>query len=126
MSLDQMRDAAAIDGADTDPTAALHETDCSGMVAFDDVSGQELVPALMVKARRDEIDYFRKMGVYEKVDIGECWNITGKAPIAVRWVDINKGDSQNPNYRSRLVGKEFKTYADDSLYASTPPLGAFR
>ena len=36
------------------------------------------------------------------------------------------GDISKPNYRSRLVGKEYKTYADDSLYASTPPLEALR
>ena len=39
---------------------------------------------------------------------------------------MNKGDAAHPNYRSRLVGKEFKTYADDALYASTPPLEALR
>ena len=39
---------------------------------------------------------------------------------------MNKGDSVNTNYRSRLVGKEFKTYADDALYAATPPLEALR
>ena len=50
------------------------------------------------------------MGVYEKVDIQECWSITGKAPVAVRWVDISKGGNSNrPNYRSRLAAKEFNT-----------------
>ena len=39
---------------------------------------------------------------------------------------MNKGDVERPNYRSRLVGKEFKTTADDSLCASTPPLEALR
>ena len=43
------------------------------------------------------------MGVYEKVDVAESWKETGKAPIAVRWVDINKGDTKEPNYRSCLV-----------------------
>ena len=36
------------------------------------------------EARREEIEYFREIGVYEKVDLEECWKITGKAPIAVR------------------------------------------
>ena len=44
----------------------------------------------------------------------------------MRWVDVNKGDEAAPNYRSRLVGKEFKTTPDDSLYAATPPLEALR
>ena len=39
---------------------------------------------LMIKARANEIAYFREMGVYEKVNVSECWVETGKAPIAVR------------------------------------------
>ena len=66
------------------------------------------------------------MGVYEKVDIGESWEQTGKAPIAVRWVDINKGDSIKPNYRSRLVAKEFNTGPCPELYAATPPSECLR
>ena len=39
---------------------------------------------------------------------------------------MNKGDSHNPLYRSRLVGREFNVGKDDSLYAATPPLEALR
>ena len=46
--------------------------------------------------------------------------------IGVRWVDVNKGDSQDPEYRSRLVGREFNVGKDDALYAATPPLEALR
>ena len=46
--------------------------------------------------------------------------------IKTRWVDINKGDDENPNYRSRLVGKEFNTGPVDGLFAGTPPLEAVR
>ena len=105
---------------------ALHEYDHDDMKAFDDVTGQELNPQLMMKARQDEIQYFREMGVYEKVDIEECWKAIGKAPIAVRWVDINKGDTANPNYRSRLVAKEFNTGPCPELYAATPPSECLR
>ena len=66
------------------------------------------------------------MGVYEKVDVAESWKETGKAPIAVRWVDINKGDSKEPNYRSRLVAKEFNTGVCPELYAATPPSECLR
>ena len=91
------------------------------MVAFDDVSGQQLEPSMMMKARADGIAYFREMGVYEKVNVSECWAETGKAPIAVWWVDINNGDTQNPNCRSRLFAKEFNTGVRPELYAATPP-----
>ena len=46
----------------------------------------------MQKARREEIEYYGSMRVYDnEVGLAECWSATGKAPIAVRWVDINKG-----------------------------------
>ena len=41
-------------------------------------------------------------------------------------VDVNKGDSEDPNYRSRLVGREFNTGVNNALYAATPPLEALR
>ena len=126
MTVDEMRDAAPVGKDVESPSESLHEPDCSGMVAFDDISGQQLDPALMVKARKDEMTYFCQMGVYEKVDLKECWDSTGKAPIAVRWVDINKGDSQKPNYRSRLVAKEFNTGVCPELYAATPPSECLR
>ena len=37
------------------------------MRASDDVSGAALDPELVVEARQLEMDYFRKMGVYHKV-----------------------------------------------------------
>ena len=42
-----------------------------------------------------------------------------------RWIDINKGDDENPVYRSRLVGKEFNDgHMMDGLFAATPPFEA--
>ena len=47
--------------------------------------------------------------------------------IGVRWVDTNKGTSEEPEVRSRLVGQEFATGPRrDELYAPTPPLAAAR
>ena len=46
--------------------------------------------------------------------------------IPTRWIDINKGDDQQPNYRSRLVAKEFNTGSAEGLFAATPPLEALR
>ena len=126
MSLSEMRSATRMIDSVGCPSEALHEQDGEFLEAWDDVSGQALDPQLMMKARRDEIAYFKEMGVYEKVDIAEAWRETGKAPIAVRWVDINKGDSVNPNYRSRLVAKEFNTGVKPELYAATPPSECLR
>ena len=46
--------------------------------------------------------------------------------IKTRWIDINKGDDDNPVYPSRVVGKEFNNGEMDGLFAGTPPLEAMR
>ena len=71
MSVETMRQAAKSEGGEC-PSEALHHTGFDGMESFDDVTAQALDPALMVKARKDEIEYFRSLGVYEKVDVHEC------------------------------------------------------
>ena len=45
-------------------------------------------------------------------------------PIGTRWVDVNKGDDQNPDYRSRLVAQEINDHKREDLFAATPPLEA--
>ena len=93
--------------------------------ATDDVSNAYLDPKLVVEARRVEMKFFDDMQSYDRVDRSEMLRRGGKI-IKTRWIDVSKGDSQRPNYKSRLVGKEYKTYVDDSLYAATPPLEALR
>ena len=90
--------------------------------AYDDVSNAALDPDLVMQAQKLETKFFSDMGVYTRVPRS---SIRGKV-IKTRWIDVNKGDSVKRNYRSRLVGKEFKTYNDDTLYASTPPLESLR
>ena len=65
-------------------------------MAWDDVSGAELDTKAVKQARIEEIEYVRKMSLYTKVPIKECYERTGKAPITVRWIDINKGDRKKP------------------------------
>ena len=92
---------------------------------YDDLSGKDLVKKLVKEANALELKYFREMGVYEYVDRSELQRSGGKL-IGTRWVIFNTGDEGNPDIRARLVGKKFRTSADDSLYASTPPLEALR
>ena len=79
-----------------------------GDEAWDDVTGKKLDPHKVREARKEEIYEYHSHEVYEKRPIKECIDKTGKKPIQVRWIDINKGDSINPEYRSRLVAKEIK------------------
>ena len=91
--------------------------------ATDDLTGSILDPELVQKARALEMVYFRRMVVYTKVDRSMA---RGRKVIRTKWVDANKGDSLNVDYRSRLVAMEFNDAPDPSLFASTPPLEALR
>jgi len=100
------------------------EEDSNGWIAFDDVSGASLDPSMVRAARKDEIEYFRKMGVYTKIARRKVPK--GVKVIKVKWIDINKGDEQNPEMRSRLVAMEFNDGDKPGLFASTPPTEALR
>ena len=89
-------------------------------MAYDDVSGDQLQPEKVKQARSEEMAYFRDMGVYDVVPLSECFNATGRPPITTTWIDTNKGDTSAPNYRSRLVGREFKLNDRPDLFAATP------
>ena len=43
--------------------------------------------------------------MYVEADVEECIRVTGKKPIGVRWVDVDKGFGV---HRSRLVAKDFR------------------
>ena len=102
------------------------DQDIAMEVAWDDVSRAELDTREVKKARQQEIQYVRKMNLYDQVSIEECYRVTGKAPISVRWVDISKGDVDNPNYRSWLVAREINTHKSGDSFAATPPLEALK
>ncbi len=76
---------------------------------------------LIKKAREVEMETFKKHGVYEKVPLEECWRVTGKAPVGVRWVGTNMGGKGKPEYRYRLVAKEIKRDKREDLFAATLP-----
>ena len=87
-----------------------------------------MIPEKVAEARQVEMSYFKNMGVYRKIPRAVMRSKGGKT-INTRWIDTNKGDEQDPDYRSRLVGKEFNVGVfgvGPSLYAATPPLEALR
>ena len=91
---------------------------------IDDMSGKVLNRELVIAARKEEMQTYFDHKAYDKVQISEAMRVTGKQPIGCRWIDINKGDEENPEYRSRLVAKEIKRSASDEMFAATPPLEA--
>ena len=83
----------------------------------DDVNGgNALDKDKVIAARRLEMQFFKKMGVFEKVDRKEVRSSGGKI-ITTKWVDTDKGHG---GYRSRLVGRELKRDKRLDLYAPTP------
>ena len=97
-----------------------------GMVARDDVNGSDLGPNMVQQARREEIAYYNKMGVYRTVPLEECYTATGESPVGVRWIDHTEGDRLKPNYRPRLVGQDFNDGKHEELFAATPLLESLR
>ena len=66
----------------------------------DEVSGKALNSKLVAEAQAEELDYAARYNVWTLVPVSECWKETGAGPIGSRWININKGDEQRPNYRS--------------------------
>eukprot|EP00971_Amphidinium_carterae_P113479 2248307-Amphidinium_carterae.1 len=66
---------------------------------YDDVSGELLPTAGVRQARKEELEFLQSFPVYQKVPEGEA---KGKTVVSVRWCDVNKGDDETPNLRSRL------------------------
>ena len=90
------------------------------------LTGQELDIDLVRKARRAELEYFESKNVWYKRPRAEAYQKMGKPPISVKWVDVNKGDTENPNYRSRLVAREIRKPWEDTIFAPTLPLESLR
>ena len=99
----------------------IDEAKASRMAFVDDMSGKELNPSLVKAARGEEMEEFKKHTVYKKVPLNQCLQETGRQPIGVRWVDVNKGDDESPNVRCRIVAKYFNIDKRPDLFAATPP-----
>ena len=94
----------------------------------DDLTGQVLKDSLVIEARLTELAFFHSKGVWAKRPMDRSRQCTGKPPITVRWVDVNKGDEVSPKYRSRLVARQMKAHdhSGASYFAPAPPLEALR
>ena len=46
--------------------------------------------------------------------------------VDTRWIDLNIGDAEHPDHRSRLVAKDFNTGREEGVFAATPPREALK
>ena len=111
--------------ADEDPEVPLAVTDLHHKFT-DSITGQPLNTDLVHAARKKELEYFAAKRVWRKVPRADAMRLQGKPPITVKWIDVNKGDDENHNYRSRLVAREVRKPWEASVFAPTPPLEALR
>lgn len=88
---------------DDDGTSYKEYKNCE---VWDDLSGTPLKKEGVIKVRIDEISQLQNHSVYSKKPLQESYEVTGKGPIGVRWIDINKGDETDEEYRSKLVAQE--------------------
>ena len=90
--------------------------------------GLPLNPKMVKKARELEMQYMDELKVLEDSDRNSCMGETSRLSIPTDWVDIDKGDSIRPNYRSRLVCQErrWRSTIDVQDWAATFPYEAFR
>ena len=94
---------------------------------WDDAKGGWSDGKLVMEARAKELEYARKMRLYDKVPRTELWRSGAKAPIRVRWVDtINARPGDPPDVRSRLVAKQFAVGERGDIFAATPSLEAIK
>lgn len=80
----------------------------------DDISSAPLDPDIIIAARKLEISYAENKPVWEKI-LRKLAKERGWKIVRSRWIDIYKGDDLHPNYRSRMVGKEFNDRQRDDV-----------
>ena len=119
-----------MDGSDSDmPLLAADDVDDhpeDDFEAFDDAKGGKLDMKLVRTARAEEMAFVKERQVYEYASTKKCHERTGRPPVGTKWVDTNKGDDQNPQYRSRLVATEVRKPWSEKWFAATPPLETLR
>ena len=102
-----------------------------GDAYFDEMTGERHKPDLVHKAMEEELAWVKRQGVYEKVPIAQCYDETGRRPVTLKCVHVNKGDEEYPRYRSRLVVREIRkkgqrVLPDHMLFSSMPPLATVK
>ena len=102
------------------------EIDESEWEAEDDVRGGKLSAGEVFNARKRELDYLIRRGVYTYSTTAEARRVTNRAPIGLKWIDTNKGSVGQPNIRSRLVCTEVRRKGTEAVFSATPPLETLR
>ena len=81
-------------------------------------------PAAIKAAKTEEIEFMRRIGVFETASREECMEKTGRQPVSTKWVVVDKGKEVKSDVRCRLVARDFKPKGEKDridLFAAMPP-----
>jgi len=96
-------------------------------IYFDENCSEALDPELVRQGEAEEMDRFKKQGVYVYRSREQAANDKEGKFVKVKWVRINKGTSEQQRIRCRLVAQELGFgVKDDELYAGTPSLATMK
>ena len=70
-------------------------TEISSKIAWDDLTGMKLDAGKVKEARGKELEYIKQKGVWTKIPRSVA-HARGWKIIKTRWIDVNKGDDDNP------------------------------
>ena len=115
----------ACDELDETHFSDTYVNDCEGDYT-DEVTGVTLRRDDVAKARMEEMKLYEMFNAFEEVTDETCVSRTRRKPTSCRWRDINKGDNERVEVRSRLVAREIKQKGTDSYFTGTPPLPLVR
>ena len=90
----------------------------------DEVTGVTLLRDDVAKACMEEMAWFKKVQSLRRGDSMCVKNATQTHLLSMR--DVNKGDNERVEVRSRLVGREIKQKGTDNYFARTPPSALVR
>ena len=96
---------------------------------WDEIAGTKLDSKLVQAARSEEIDWMINHNQWSVVPI---YQAKGQRLVGARFVDVNKGDSDNPDVRSRLVAQDTRFASSIQgnstieTFAATPPMEGLR
>ena len=94
--------------------------------AEDDVKGDHWIHARSKLLRQQEVQYLWDREVYEYATEAEARARTGRNRVAHKWIDTNKGSTEVPRYRSRLVCTEERHKGVEPIFSASPHLKALR
>ncbi|CAK0811159.1 unnamed protein product, partial [Prorocentrum cordatum] len=98
----------------------------------DNISGAALDPELVAAGRKEEMEFLRGLGAYACDSKQRGREETGRDPVPMVWVDVNKGDERKPNVHCRPCVAETRYRASMHLggpsqtFSATPPCEALR